>query len=212
MTRRHTDPGARAIIVGTLLSLFSLSCSAVSVEQPSFYTLQALRIESSDVTLPHVLRVSDFDVAPHLTGERLVAQLRTARVAPREQERWSAPLSALVTSSIGAGLLEARRFRAVVDNRDAAPADLVLEGRILGFEEDHQGPVRQAHVALALILRGEVGGEILLQERVAAKVPLSREDGETLVRGLHEALGLAFRNFLRSAEKTASAWSAPHHD
>lgn len=210
MTRMFVRAAAAASLA--LAACLVTACSAVSVEQPSAYTLEALRIEKTESPLPHVLRVSDFDIAPHLSGERLVAQTRTARVAARPRERWSAPLAALVTNSIAAGLLEARRFRAVVDDRDAAPADLVIEGRILGFEEDHRGPVRRAHVAMALILRGETNGEILLQERVAANVPLYGSDGDTLVRGLHDALGLCFRNFLQSAEKSAGAWSAPDQD
>ncbi|HMQ21732.1 MAG TPA: hypothetical protein PKE00_04530, partial [Planctomycetota bacterium] len=107
------------------------------------------------------------------------------------------------------GLLEGRVFRAVIDDRAAVRSDLVLAGRVEAFEEWRDGGTRQAHVALGLVLAGEERGEILFQQRVAAKVPLHGDDGAALVGGLHKALGEAFRNFLVAAEEAASAWSAP---
>lgn len=192
--------------------LVAVSCSAVSIEAPQYFTLSAIELETSGPKLPHVLRVASFDVAPHLSGEKLRARSSSSRIATRDLERWSAPLGALVTHAVGDGLLTAGRFHAVVEDRNASRADLVLEGRVVDFEEFRDAANRHAFVALALVLRAEDSGRVLLQRRVEAKVPLYGEDGASLVAGLHDALGTAFRSFLVHAEERAGAWSAPNHE
>ncbi|MCA8970647.1 MAG: membrane integrity-associated transporter subunit PqiC [Planctomycetes bacterium] len=194
--------------MGTSL-LAIASCSAVSIVETVRYTLPPVELERATHRIPYVLRISDFEVAPHLETEHLLTQFEDARIVVRSSEAWSAPLGSLVTNSILAGLLESERFRAVVDDHEAARAQLVLRGRVEDFEEWRDGGTRQAAVTVGFVLSGEDRGEILLQKRVEAKVPLQREDGATLVHGLHRALGDAFRIFLSSAEESAGAWSAP---
>ena len=201
-----------AAFCGMLVALQVLAaCAAVEVRESRFYTLAAVELDEASKPLHWVLRIADLEIAPHLVGERLVVREGLSGLGRRRDERWAAPLGSLVTNALGAGLLAASRFRAIVDDRDPSQAELVLEGRVLSFEELRAGEQSKARVVLALALRGADDGKVLLQRRVEASVPLHGNDGRSLVAGLHTALGLAFRNFLETAEETAGAWSAPSH-
>lgn len=197
------------VLASLVLAALGSACSAVTIDDAQFYHLPVVALDAATSPLPLVVRVSNFTVAPHLDGVRVLTHEASTRVRARADERWSAPLSALVANSIREGLLEARRFRGVVDDRDNARADLVLDGRVLDFEEFVDGSGRKASVTLALALRDESRGELLMQRRVASKLPLEGADGPSLVHALHRALGVAFRSFLAMAEERASAWAAP---
>ena len=138
------------VLASLVLAALGSACSAVTIDDAQFYHLPVVALDAATSPLPLVVRVSNFTVAPHLDGVRVLTHEASTRVRARADERWSAPLSALVANSIREGLLEARRFRGVVDDRDNARADLVLDGRVLDFEEFVDGSGRKASVTLAL--------------------------------------------------------------
>jgi uncharacterized lipoprotein YmbA len=172
--------------------LFLCACGSVAAPQQQRYRLEWPHPEPAPAPRLGVLRVLDLQAASHLQGEGIVVADGAVRLRQSELQLWAAPLERLVTEALTEGLSRSRVFTLVKGAGDAGGEDLILDGRLLAFEQD--ATRKQAHVLLELWL--ERAGTQVLRTELRAEAPCPDPAPEAIARGLSSALNDAVGQLL----------------
>ena len=171
------------------------ACGAVDVPEHQFYRLSAGAIPDGGGGYDKVVRVEDFDLAPHLAGDNVLAVVGPNRVEPLRYHRWTAPLAKLVTEVVRQSLDGSRRYQAVVGQRDRVDADWAVSGRILRFEQSIESKGWVGIVELAVSVRDERSRELLWRGRLEGRVAAKDNEPPAGVHALDRALAAALARF-----------------
>lgn len=169
---------------------------------PQTYSLPAVAaspaLPRAAVTLPGVLIVNRFAADSVLNSRRIAwrSSPEAFTVGNYPEQRWStAPPEQLQARLVGC-LTAAGVAETVAPDSAPVPADWILSGRLIYFEQQLTGPADSPGNAQA-----RVGAELLLtrvrndrkpvwQGAIEATVPLPNADPARVAEGMQEALGL----------------------
>jgi len=171
------------------------ACGSVDVPEHHFYRLSACAIPGAAGAKDKIVRVEDFDLAPHLGGDNVLAVVGPNRVEPLRYHRWSAPLAKLVTEVVRESLDESGRYQAVVGLRDRVQADWAVSGRVLQFEQSIETRGWVGVVRLAVSVRDERSGDLIWRGCLSGRVAAKRSEPADGVRALDRALASALSRF-----------------
>jgi ABC-type uncharacterized transport system auxiliary subunit len=151
------------------------------------------------------IAIARFQVAPHLSGERLVARVEPTRLEHYQTHRWAGPLSDVVTAELRHAL---RPQLGELPQDLASPGGLLLSGTIARFEEEDEPDGWFGRVGLSFVLREVASGRILASDYVVARRPAAAQNPADVVLALCDAfqeVALEIASRVREAAGAAPA-------
>jgi ABC-type uncharacterized transport system auxiliary subunit len=166
----------------------------------------ALGNDDSDV----VLAVEDFATSPAYDEQRIVYRESPYRFDYYHYHRWSSPPGLLVADLIRQIYQATGAYEAVVGY--SSTADVVLNGRVVAFEEVDHTETWSARVILDLQLRDAMTGRMLWNERVEQVTTLKDRTPSGLAAAMSRAMtkiGVRTTPAILQAARTRKSKSAP---
>ncbi len=141
--------------------------------------------------------------------ERILYRKGGIEAAYHEHERWVEPPAEMVTAVLCRGLAAAGVAGAVVDDRLVRRPDLILDGRVLRFDEVHREPNWLAECEVELILKQAEEGTVLFAGRLAATCEAKGRTTSAFVAAMNAAVAQVAAQAADAIAKSLPAQKPP---
>ncbi|MFH1350067.1 MAG: ABC-type transport auxiliary lipoprotein family protein [Pseudomonadota bacterium] len=158
-----------------------------------FYTLEydPPRLTNLE-SLPLVLKIDRFSVAPILNTGQIVYQDRSFKRDSYVYHRWRVNPGDLVTYFLGRDLRESGLFKAVLPDESGAPSSYLVEGTLEDFFERDTEEAWEAVLALSITLMAErepdISKKIIFQRTYRAKEACKQKNPKALAVAMSQAM------------------------
>lgn len=152
-----------------------------------------------------ILVVEAFSAVGAYDDDRIVYRTSPHRLDYYHYHRWSASPGVLVADYLRESLRATGRFQAVLAHRTEG-ADLILEGRVIAFEEvDVSEEQWLGRATIELLLRDAREGRVLWTTTVTRDRPLPERNPEGLARALSQVVATVAGDAAARIEQVARA-------
>ena len=216
MLKRHHTPTWR-LGTSSLLIMLATGCGALrptATEQPSFYSLDSVRIEAQALTqklatLPikaPTLIISPPHAGSGFNSQRIVFTRGTHKLEYYAHSEWVDTPARMVAPLIVAALGNSGAFRAVVLTPSAAAGDLRLDSEILRLQHELNSTPSQVHFTLRTYLVDNTTRQVLAWREFDETQAASSEDPYGAVVAANRAVQNVMEKLARFCSEAAAQW------
>lgn len=139
-----------------------------------------------------------------LRDDRVLFRVNENEVNFYEYQRWASPPVDLVTQQVIQRLNASGIYTSVHSAHDGGPADFVLKGRVLRFEEVDRGKEISAEVAVEVELIDKHKGALLWQGGRECRRAVGEHSVPGVVQGIQQCLDETLSHLLTSMNQNAA--------
>lgn len=139
-----------------------------------------------------------------LRDDRVLFRVNESEVNFYEYQRWASPPVDLVTQQVIQRLNASGIYTSVYSTHDGGPADFVLKGRVLRFEEVDRGKEISAEVAVEVELIDKHKGAILWQGGQECHRAVGEHSVSGVVQGIQQCLDETLSRLLTSMNQNVA--------
>jgi ABC-type uncharacterized transport system auxiliary subunit len=176
----------RLLVLGAALML--LAACLGRVPAVSYYRLVGPQGCSPLRTYPYKIAVVPFGASPALRQTSLLYRPSPYELATYDSSRWEAMPSEMVTERLQEFLEDCRLFNGVTRYGLSAEPQLLLRGRLVGFEEVNGPQGAQAELSVEAELVSLDDSETLWEGRLVARTPMVERSPRELARAMSKSL------------------------
>ncbi len=184
--------------------LILLALCACGLPKTRYYNMELPNApKATGTVVARQLTVQRFRADQMLMDDRIMYRESPAEVNFYEYHRWANPPVELATQYVARRLRDSGAFARVTSNGDGAPADLILQGRLLRFEEVDRGKEVLVAFALELELLDAKTRVSIWREEGECLRPVASRDMAGVVRGLYDCMDEVCGRLLISMQESA---------
>jgi len=177
-----------AVAAALALGLSFLSACGGKIPPTRYYTLNYPALApAADAKTNFVLEIEPFNASENLRDDRILYYESPTQFSYYEYHHWSPDPGTLVTEMTKRRLHEMAIFAHVRSAPTHEPADFVLRGRLLNFEELDYEPGGKVRVALEMHLLRASNHKTMWAERREVQIPITKSGVDGVVNALSSA-------------------------
>ncbi len=177
-----------SLVIGLSALVFLSACGGVP---PTFYYRVDTPLEGGNDTVPHfhkTLAVAQFGADALYETDKIVYRSSPYEARFYHYRRWVAPPKKIVTENVVRQFQASDLFKRVVRIPSPSPADYVLRGNVLAFEEWDEGGDWFGVVTLEFTLIDALSSEVVWEQVFSERTPAERKEPVAVVKAISESL------------------------
>ena len=189
-----------------LIAMLLLLCSCVNLSKPSneieYYTLEYNPPDISGIkTLPYILQVERFAVAPFYDTNQMIYRNSSHRRDAYAYHRWRVKPGDLVTYFLDRDIRYSGLFKAVLPRESRSAPSIVIGGMVDEFVEWDTVKNWEARLSLSIILKQEKGsdveGKVLYQKAYNVSEVCKSKSPDALAEAMSQAMAQVSKEIQR---------------
>ena len=153
--------------------------------------------QKSEYNIPEFCAIRQIDSGTMYQEDKIIFRDNQNEIKHWNYQRWIAPPSVLLTSTLKQGLIDAKVFRGVFDFPSTVTTRYLMDGKILAFEELDNGDNWSVKVKFEIYLLDNLTRTVVWQKIYENLVSVKKKSIENVVSSFNEATQLCIGEMIK---------------